>query len=219
MKKLIVLALVFCSANVVAQSADKPPLLMGDALYTFRYENINGTPFWQKDWMKGKIITTGKKVYENQDLKLDLVQNNFVFERDGKSYSLTPDVWEVQLSAPAGEENYVFRRGFAINKFITPTNFVQVLAEAKTMSLLKYTKKVTEEYSEYNDATKYKRFRLVEEYFIFSNMQAVPVVLNKKSMEAIFGSKWAEVETFMKRSDLSPKDQKAWVKVVASFGN
>jgi hypothetical protein len=217
MKRLILSVAAFWSTGLFGQ-VDKPPILVGDVLYTFRYENVQGTPFWKNDWMKSKIVMQNKRVYENVELKMDLVQNNFVFIRDEHNYNLTPDVWEVQLFNPAGDNRLVFRRGFAISKFITPGNFVQVLEEGN-LSLLKFTKKSTEQFTEYNDATKYTRFKLVEEFFVAKDNQFVSINLNKKSMESVFGAKWPQVEAYLKQNDASVRDENGWMKAVHYFNS
>jgi hypothetical protein len=217
MKRLILSVAAFWSVSLFGQ-VDKPPIIMGDVLYTFRYENVQGTPFWKNDWMKSKVVMQNKHAYENIELKMDLVQNNFVFVRDDHNYSLTPDVLEVQMVNPANDSRLVFRRGFAINKFITPGHFVQVLEEGN-LGLLKFIKKNTEEFTEYNDATKYKRFKLVEEFFVAKDNQFVPINLNKKSMEAVFGTKWPQVEAFLKQNDASPRDENGWTKAVHYFNS
>ncbi|MBV9986482.1 MAG: hypothetical protein JO301_02315 [Chitinophagaceae bacterium] len=214
----ILLAIVIATVMNAQAQVDKPPLLMGDMLYTFRYENIQGTPFMKENWMKGKVTVQSKKPLAEIDLKLDLVQNNFLFSRDGNDYVLTPDVTEVELYDPAKDEKLLFRRGYTIGKYINRSAFVQVLEDGN-LALLKFTKKVPEEFTQYGDAAKYKRFKLVEEYYIATGGQFTQINPNRKAMEAAFGSKWPQVEAYVKQNNLSSRDESGWIKAVRYFNS
>lgn len=214
---VILLSLVITAKSQT--SIEKRPLLIGDGLYTFRYENILGTPFLKDEWTPADIKMNNQKVYNNALVKFDLSQNNFILNIDDQAYFLSKDVSEVCMKADTVDtsKKIIYRRGYQINKSINSSNFVQLLNEGGKVSLLKFTKKIMQEYSEYNDATKYKRFNLIEQYFILKDSKFTQIVLSKKYMAIVFADKWQQIDSWLIQNNFSGKDEKSWIAAVSYY--
>ncbi len=195
-------------------------MIIGGTVYTFQYDDIQGTPFLNDKWSKAIIVMNDQKIYTNQPLKFDLYKNKFVFNRDNAIYELTTAATTIYLFPNEGDtsERMVYKNGYQINSFITPANYLQVLAEGKA-SLLKLHKKNLEEFMEYNDATKYKRFKTVEQYYIFQNGVYTSVTLGVKNLETQTGAKWPQVSAYLKQNGMSGKNEKDWAAAIKYYNS
>jgi hypothetical protein len=129
----------------------------GTLLYTFQYTDIQGIPFLSEDWQKANVVFDNGSTFKNLLIKVDLYNNKLIVNKNDTSFLLSPVVKEVMIFPVADTTNFLlFRKGYAFDK-VTPQIYVQVLSEGK-IGLLKYHKKNLEEYSEYNNANKLKRF-------------------------------------------------------------
>jgi hypothetical protein len=220
MKKIILTTFFLCVLGhcFCQEAPPPPPMIIGSTVYTFQNEDIQGSPFLFEKWNKATIITNDKKAYSNEELKFDLYKNKFIFSRNNTIFELTPEASIVYLYTDKADTStkMLFKKGYQINSFITTATFLQVLTEGKT-TFLKFHKKNMEEFTEYADATKYKRFRVVEQYFMLQNAQFVQISLSKKNLETALQSKWAQVDTFMKQNNLSGKDEKSWIAAIGYY--
>ena len=107
----------------------------------------------------------------------------------------------------------IFKKGYAINNTIKADKYLQVLAEGRN-SLLKSYQKEIEEYSEYGDANKFKRFNDKENYYLLQDGQYKLVNLNKKNLENVFGNQYNKIEALLKEKDLSAKDEAGWIAAI-----
>jgi len=110
----------------------------------------------------------------------------------------------------------VFKNGYALNEKITAKTYLGVLAEGK-MSFLKYAKKEIDDYTEYGDATKYKRFEEVDRYFIFVNGNFRETALNKKSLQDVLADKWTPVSEYVTKYKVDVKTENGWKLTVGYY--
>jgi len=223
MKKIFLSISLLCGVvcSFCQEAPPPPPMVIGGTVYTFQYEDIQGTPFLNDKWTRSMIITNDMKTYTNQPLKFDLYKNKFVFDRNNSIYELTPEANTVYLFPNEADPNekIVYKKGYQINNFITPNNYLQVLAEGSKATLLKLHKKNMEEFTEYNDATKYKRFKVVQQYYVFQNGAYTLVTLGSKNLENVCQSKWKEVSAFLQQNNLSAKDEMGWAKAITYYNS
>ena len=103
----------------------------------------------------------------------------------------------------------IFKNGYAINDKINTQTYLQVLAEGKA-TFLRYLKKEMDDYTEYGDATKYKRFEEVDRYFVFVGGEFKTVLLNKKSLQDVLPDKWTAVSDYLTTYKVNVKDEEGW---------
>lgn len=214
MKKIMLLALVVgLTANAFCQQDDHQLIdrANGNLVYLPQATEIHGSPFLNDEWTKANIITVNGVIFKNTQVKFDMYGNKFIYNKDGVAYELGPAVASVILFPDASDttKKMVFKKGYAVNNIIPATKFVQVLVEGNS-SLLKNYKMETEEYTEYGDATKHQRFKETEQYFVLSNSQYTQVTINKKNFESILQPKWSQMEPWLKKNNITGKDEKGW---------
>jgi len=192
----------------------------GNLVYIPQATQVHGSPFLSDDWTKAIITTVSGTVFKNTLLKFEVYSNKFIFKKDDAAYELGPTVASIVLFPNEDDttKKMVFKKGFSINNQITPGKFVQVLAEGNT-SLLKFYKMETEDYTEYGDATKYQRFKESEQYFVLNNNQYTPTTINKKNLESLLQPKWAQMEPWLKKNNVTGKDEKGWVAALAYYNS
>ncbi len=182
----------------------------GSLLYLSQYESVKGSQFYNSDWLPGTVKADNGALYTGKQLKFDAMNNKFVFSSHDSLLEIVPAPKEVQLFAVDGSvDTSIFRKGFSISGKLRPTVYLQVLAEGKT-TFLKHIDKGIEEYTEYGDATKYKRFTELYQYFVFSNNEYREIKLNKKGLEELLQDKWPAVSGYLSEQKLSGKDEKSW---------
>jgi hypothetical protein len=196
MKKISILSLFFLYAlSSFSQTVDMTGRKFfeqtnSNVIYTFQYTEIKGTPFLSDKWMKGKAFLDREVSYDNLQIKLDLYNNKFIINWHDTSFQISTAVKQVELFPTGDTVNaMVFRNGYSVTAKINAETYLQVLADGK-LTLLKYIKKEMNDFSEYSDATKYKRFEETDKYFIFGNGQFREITLNKKSLQDILPDKW-----------------------------
>jgi len=182
----------------------------GNLLYIYQYTDIQGSPFLYDDWIDGAIVLNQSQL-NHVKLKFDTYSNKFVINKNDTSYEISKAINEVRFFPNNDTSNArIYRKGFNINMRLNPNVYMQVMAEGK-LTLLKYTYKDLEEYNEYGSATKYKRFRDGQQYFILKDGQYISTTLTKKNLQDALNDKWAAVSDFLNKKGLNGKDEKSWI--------
>ena len=190
----------------------------GSLLYIVQYNDVKGSPFLFDDWTNGEILTDNAR-FKNLPVKFDAYSNKFIVNRHDTAYEISPAIKEIRLyTSPDTSEMMTFKKGFSINDKINNQTFLQVLAEGK-MSLLKYVRKDMEEYNEYGDATKYKRFTDYKQDYILTNGQYKSVTLSKKNLQDVLSDKWNQVSQFLTQKNLNGKDEKSWALAIQYYNS
>ncbi|HWH61981.1 MAG TPA: hypothetical protein VNS50_01835 [Ginsengibacter sp.] len=216
MKKISILSLFFLYVlSSFSQTVDMTGRKFfeqtnSNVIYTFQYTEIKGTPFLSDRWMKGKAFLDREVSYDNLQIKLDLYNNKFIINWHDTSFQISTTVKQVELFPTGDTVNaMVFRNGYSVTAKINAETYLQVLTDGK-LTFLKYIKKEMNDFSEYSDATKYKRFEETDKYFIFANGEFREIALNKKSLQDILPDKWNEVEDYLTKYKVNVKVQEGW---------
>ena len=75
----------------------------------------------------------------------------------------------------------------------------------------------SDDYTEYGDATKYKRFEEVDRYFIFVNGNFRETALNKKSLQDVLADKWTPVSEYVTKYKVDVKTENGWKLAVGYY--
>ena len=215
MKKLIVFTICISNLfNAFSQEDGKAgrrinEQVTGNLLYIYEYTDIQGSPFLYDDWNDGVIVINESQLTHAM-LKFDTYSNKFVVNKNDTSYEISPNINEVRLFLNNDTSNTrIYRKGYNINMRLNPKVYLQVMAEGK-LTLLKYSYKDMEEYTEYGSAVKIKRFREGQQYFILKDGQYSSTTLTKKNLQDALTDKWAAVSDFLSKKGLNGKDEKSW---------
>ena len=225
MKQLIFCASVLLMSLAVSGQSDDHKVIdrsgeNGTIMYFFQKEEIQGSQFLKDDWMRAALYGDKGIKFESAKVKFDSYNNKFVFDKHDTTYELSSMIYTLYLYPDEGDtsKKIVFKKGYSINNKINANKYLQVLAEGK-ISLLKFYSKDLEEYSEYGNATKFKRFKDMEQYYVLQNGQYSPISLSAKNLENQMQSKWAEMQAYMKKNNLSAKNEKDWAALINYYNS
>ena len=226
MKQLILITIFFQFAYVYVtaqqdEAANRRFLnqATSNMMYTRQYEDIQGSPFLYDQWMKGKIYLNDGASFNTLRFKFDAYNNKFIVNKNDTSFETSPAVQQVQLYLSDDTSNVLtFRKGFAVNADINENKFIQVLASGK-ITLLKRNSKKLEEYTEYGNAAKLKRFHTITQYFVSGQLQYQEVTLTKKNLENLLSVQWPQVQAYLTKNKLNGKDEKSWSAAINYFNS
>lgn len=195
------------------QSIDR---VSGNLLYLYQYEDIKGSPFLFDDWTQA-IVIADNTMFKNVQLKFDVMNNEFLYKRNDSSLKLGQNVDEVHFYTRNGDSS-VFKKGYSISGAVNGSKYVQVLAEGK-ITFVKFWKKSIEEYTEYGDATKYKRFNEMYQFYVGKDGKFEPAKVNKKDLQSLLADKWDKVNEYMTKDGWSARDEKGYAAAINYYNS
>ncbi len=193
----------------------------GYVTYFFQAENLQGSQFLKDNWTYGEAIAKNGVIFKNVRFKFDTYNNKFIFNLHDTSFEIGPEIVCVHLY-PKREDTskqLIFKNGYYISAHLGGDKFFQVLAEGN-ISLLKLYQKDAEEFTEYGNATKFKRLRDSETFYLLEKGgRSNPIVLNRKNLETFLEPKWKQLEPFLKQNNISGKDEAGWASAIAYYNS
>ena len=187
-------------------------VITGDLAYITQYTDVKGSPFLFDNWLPGKLILNNGETLQNLQLKFDDYNNKFLLNKNDTGYQISPVVKQVVLYPGTADTStfLLFKSGFTGVDKLSPKTFVQVLVDGKN-SLLKQYKKDLEEYTEYGNATRFKRFNESFEYFAGVNGKYITIRFSRKTLEELMQEKWTAVSAYLTQNKLNGKDEKSFI--------
>jgi len=162
---------------------------------------VEGTPYFQEEWMKGVLIAYTGQVYKNLQLKLDLLENEVHYqnEKGEELISITP-IRQVLLANAAGD-SFVFVHSSTLPVTATPlkVGWYQHLYEGPA-SLYKAYEKSMFETRPYNSASAEQHIKTKESYLLLYNNSYIEL-RRIKDAPTILANKKAELESFLNNND------------------
>lgn len=183
--------------------------------YYQKGSDIDGSPFFNNNWSAGSIKTQKGIHYTGMVLKFDVLADVVVFLINDTMFTFADPIREFTLTT--GGKNGMSAK-FANASLIhnqLPGTFVQVLAEGN-MSFFRHLKKTIVTFSAYNSTGK-KSIEDQSGYYILHNGEVKQVNLNKKVLENIIGSRWAQVNSYMEQNGLSAKSEQGWAAAIIYY--
>jgi hypothetical protein len=182
-----------------------------------RYAEINGTPFYKDEWLKGSIVVTAGR-YNDLKLKIDLYKNQLLFLKDDVQYEFVEDLKGVVLMPkPEDSTSYLYFEKGISGPALKPDQFVQVLALGKA-SLYRSDLKLLAEMNEINKGV-VKYFNNSPRYFISTGGQVKIVKPGKKDVIEAIGDKAEALEQYCEQNHLSLKKEKEMVELLKFYNS
>ncbi len=233
MKKLnfiLSVLILFISSNIYSQTIDTRPAYTfsfeangspnAGLNYIYQYTDVKGSAFINDNWEIANVVLNSGYVFKSVKIKMDAQQNKFIFNRNDSSFELPDNVKSVIIFPNTNDatQKIIYNKGIQINAQVNANKFIQVIAEGK-ISLYKYFKKDIEEYNEYGNATNFKRFVDMQQYYIYMNGEYNAINISKKNFDKTLKAKNATLDAFIKQKDLSGKDEKEWVLAINYYNS
>ncbi len=217
MKAILLVGVLFCLQTSFAQrivdvtSGDNQ--LGPSSLYTVsgspfvndKYVKlVEGTPYFQKDYMDGMLVTTTGQEFKNLSLKLNLHTGEILYKNEkGEEMITTTSIKEVILTDALGN-NFRFIHSSAL-----PRNEAGLLKEgwyqwmaSGSASLYKFYNKQLTESAPYGSATTEQKIKTKEKYLVVYN-NAYFEISKIKDTPGILANKKTELEAYLKKEEKS----------------
>jgi len=168
-----------------------------------KYANIEGNPYFFKDWVKGKITISKGVVDTTSLLKFDQVENKLFVKGDAEDvYTFKEVVAKFTLVGEKSTHN--FECGFPKTADTDEFTYFEVFNSGKT-KIARRTVKVIEEYKPYSGAMVKQIAENQKYYLCKSGTATIPVKLDKKEILQNLSDKQKEVEDFLSKKKLNLK--------------
>lgn len=153
-----------------------------------------GSPFFNDNWSKAKLVSKDGKVYQDVSIRLDLLENKVRYQDSmGKELVIGTPLRELHLQ---GTENSLFINGDALPN---PKTGWYLLLVNDTLTLLKGFKKTFEQHTSYGAPTEYS-IKTVETYLVYLKDQEFEV-RKLSDFSKVLPSKKSEIEQEIKKVD------------------
>jgi hypothetical protein len=177
----------------------------GDLVLQSEYVDIQGSPYYAPDWLKGSITLENAKTYQDVDLKYDEMKDKvYVKSAAGETILLNDKVKAFTIPAIANVAVRQFRSGFSGIPDASADSYFEVLAEGKTQLLKRTTKSILEN-KEYNSASSTKTFIENVKYYLLRDGKATLIKKDKKSVLSALKDKETALESYIKEKSLNLK--------------
>lgn len=178
-----------------------------------RYEN---EPFFPVDWRKGTLKTTSGQQYAIDRMRYNAHEDRPEYEIEGKTFTFGVPVAEFALEDGKGQV-LRFRNGFRPVDQQRERSFYEIMHDGKT-KLLRYRKANLLDVTQYNSATKQKRFDFSENVYVV-RVDGVPVRVkrDKKSLLDALNDQVPQLEAFISLNKLKFRDWSDAQKLLAHY--
>ncbi len=218
---VFVFVLTFCAYSINAQVEehqviDKSSNGGGANLtYLYQHEEISGSQFFKENWIDADLIDDNGAIFKNIKTKFDVVNNKFIYTKNDTIFEFPLSINQVTFKPNPldSSKDIIFKKGFTIGNTIAPNVYLQVLVNGK-ITFLKYYKKEIEEYNEYGNANKFKRFKESQLYFVKNGDAFTATTIGKKALEYILQPQISLITAFVQQNKISEKDENGWVYII-----
>jgi hypothetical protein len=188
---LILLAAIFMyqSGQLHAQSLGYFMTdLKGEPL-TNRYSAVtDGSPYLFDSWMKGKVITTDGKTYDNLSLKINLLDREIIFLNDQQQEIILKNpIREVVLTDLLKSTEYRFIRGITACGQ-KPDAFEEVLVPGRAQLLKTHVRTLTE-VKPYGSATTEEKISASSRYYLLAEDGSCQTVKSPQELWTLLDSR------------------------------
>jgi hypothetical protein len=215
-KIFTVISLLFISFNNYSQSqsmsgnAGQEFLqdISGRYLTSNNYTDVDGNPYFPKNWIEGTVVLKTGKVINYNALRLNMLSGNLEFYYTDKAYDVINQINEFTLGTMK------FRNGFEPTEKQNADSFYQVLYDGKQKLLCHRLGSIYID-APYNSATKTKKFELHESYYLQkSDGKLHEVKKNLKYFLTVLGDKSSQLEEYCKKENIKLRSWDDAVKVL-----
>lgn len=229
MKKnaFLTLILALCFSAGYAQNAQLEVVNAKD-FDEMRYEGINGSPYYFKDWVYAKIYAADRSVYEDVLINYNGETENFE-AKQGDQWIDLDNTWYSRVEVKKEKNETVFDDDYGdivvFQRIILPDfkdKFYVVIHEGENFQFVKEYRSVisTKTVQDVGKTREMKRFMTKKNNYFLKEGKAKLVKLKKKSLLQTLGNS-KELEVFIKKEKInfgSDKDLKKLLTYSESLG-
>lgn len=178
----------------------------GKVFEVSRYADMNGSPFFQEEWIQGDVqVVSGK--YSGLYLKYDAYDQKLYFEKQGLAYAFREPVIAFTLMPTTGDSSTYkhFIKGL-VAEGLRPDQFLQVLVEGK-LTLYRSAVKLLADVNEINRGV-VKTFTTSIRYYLRNKEGMQLVKLSEKALLPFLSEQAEAVKAYISKNSLNLKQEK-----------
>ena len=193
--------------------------ITGEPINTNKYVRlVEGTPFFQDDWMQSIIVLKDGKRTQNLSARLNLLENDIVFrDSKGRELIVTQQVSEIVFMNKAEDSLFRFIHASVFGGSGVRNGWYQWL-HSGTASLYRWYQKELFEQKPYGSASVEQRITTKERYFVLLNGKLVPVK-NLKELSGILPERKTEMEALLKKLPASGTTEEKMIAAVSFYNS
>ena len=181
---------------------------------------VEGSPFFSDDWMKGRVVLSLGKEYDNLLLKLDLLANELYYkDPSGHEMVATSTLQQVILVDTTKNLFYTFVYSDAIpvNGTRTDKGWYQVVANGKA-TLYKQFAKTINEIKPYGSATVEQSIYTTSNFFVLYNDRFTRIK-KLKDLSDILADKKTLLQQYITAGKLNGKKDEDYIGAVTYYND
>jgi hypothetical protein len=180
----------------------------GKMLMSNNYTDVDGNPYFPKQWTEGSItLKAGKNIAYNA-LRYNMLSGNLEFNYTGKAYDVTNSMNEFALGSMK------FRNGFPATEKQNAETYYQIMHDGKQKLLCHRAANIYIS-QDYNSATKTKKLDVVETYYLQKeDGKLYEIKKNPKFLLIMLDDKTKQTEEYCKRENIKLRSWDDAVKVL-----
>ncbi len=178
----------------------------GTEINPIYYDEIDGSPFVNKEFVPGTLTLKNGNAYENVGFRYNMHTDQIEFKEGDEilSFSQPKDLDRVSFD----NQTYIYGKYFLKKKPVE--GYFQLLADGHAKLLVKRMAEIRSEKmpaSDFGEISYRDYFRLTEEYYITKDdRNLIPVRKSKGSLLKALSEKQAELKKFLEESNLDLKN-------------
>lgn len=193
-----------------------------------RYDDIKGSPYVFKDWLKADLIGKDKTVFKDLEINLNGYSKEFEIKRDNNKYIRLDEKWYsiIKIKRSSNPETFedswpdelIFYQGVH-QRF--GKRFVQALYQGKMFWLIKDSQTGLTE-KEVNNVGKkvvFKRFIPKKYYYYKAGDKLSIIALKKKDVLKLFSDQKAKIEKLVKDEGLKYGNEADVIRIFEFYEN
>jgi hypothetical protein len=174
---------------------------------------VDGSPFFVEKWNQGYVSTREGVRLRDITLRLNLVDQQLHYLKDGVEYITDQPLNEVLIDDKQTGKLYVFRSGFPPVQHATSKTFYLALAEGEVL-LLKHIRKIITESTPFGSATTQQTIKNAETYYIWKKGAMIKIKNDKQSLLSVLENKKQELETFINENNINFRSEEDLIKCI-----
>ncbi|MFZ1305635.1 MAG: hypothetical protein WAR80_07310 [Ferruginibacter sp.] len=180
---------------------------------------VEGTPFFNESFTRGKIVLSGGRIYNNIKLRLDLMDNTLQYiSPEGEELIATTPIKTVFLTDSATQkENQFDHSGQIMTLSKIETAWYQML-DTGVLSLYKRHHKTIRENKPYGSATVDQYITNAYSYYMLINSVFTPIK-KIKALPDMLQDKKTELKEYIINNNLTGKSDKEYRAVVGYYNS
>ena len=180
---------------------------------------VEGTPYFDDNWMRGRIIMSKGSIYDSISVRIDLLENALHYlDKEGNEMVATSPVKSIWLIDSITGKRYQFDHSLYMELTPMPAPaWYQLLDSGRVLLYKKFSKTINED-KPYNSAITEQRMLTTYSYVLKVNNVLFPVK-KLKDLPNLLQDKQQELATFIQNKSLSGRSEENYIDLISYYNS